>query len=111
MLLSIAGRARLGRNYTVDYWREIVECTNARRVLPIHHDDFTRPYGKGWPFSRVVDDLEESVGWLTALAASGKQPAAIELLPWGAPIRLFYSISYRSLRDHGLSLNAGALSA
>lgn len=88
-LLGIAGLARLGRDYTETYWREIVGRTGARRVLPIHHDDFTRPYGEVLPFPRIVDDLDTSVGWLTDLAARTKDPVAIELLPWGVPIRLF----------------------
>ena len=89
VLLGIAGLARLGRDYTGEYWREIVARTGARRVLPIHHDDFTRPYGEVLPFPRVVDDLETSVRWLADLAARRRDPVAIELLPWGVPVRLF----------------------
>jgi L-ascorbate metabolism protein UlaG (beta-lactamase superfamily) len=89
VLLGIAGLARNGHDYTQAYWREIVGRTGARRVLPIHHDDFTRPYGEVIPFPRIVDDLETSVAWLRALAVS-KQPAVtIELLPWGDPVVLF----------------------
>jgi L-ascorbate metabolism protein UlaG (beta-lactamase superfamily) len=85
----MGGLARLGRNYTAEYWSEIVARTGARRVLPIHYDDFTRPYGEVLPFPRIVDDLEASLGWLTELAARAEKPVAIELLPWGAPVRLF----------------------
>lgn len=86
VLLGIAGLARLGRDYTEKYWREVVGRAGAGRVLPIHHDDFTRPYGEVMTFPRIVDDLETSIGWLTALA-DGR--VAIELLPWGVPVRLF----------------------
>jgi L-ascorbate metabolism protein UlaG (beta-lactamase superfamily) len=89
VLLGIAGLARLGRGYTGDYWREIVGRTGARRVLPIHHDDFTRPYGEVLPFPRIVDDLETTMGWLAALATPGAKPISIELPSWGVPIRLF----------------------
>jgi L-ascorbate metabolism protein UlaG (beta-lactamase superfamily) len=89
VLLGIAGLARLGRDHTRNYWLEIVARTGAKRALPIHHDDFTRPYGEVMPFPRIVDDLETSVGWLTDLAARRTDPVAIELLPWGVPIRLF----------------------
>jgi L-ascorbate metabolism protein UlaG (beta-lactamase superfamily) len=89
VFLGLGGLARLGRNYTAEYWSEIVARTGARRVLPIHYDDFTRPYGEVLPFPRIVDDLEASLGWLTELAARAEKPVAIELLPWGAPVRLF----------------------
>lgn len=90
VFLGIAGLARLGREYTWHYWREIVARTRARRVLPIHYDDFTRPYGEVLPFPRIVDDLETSIGWLTDLADRRTDPVAVELLPWGRPVRLFY---------------------
>jgi L-ascorbate metabolism protein UlaG (beta-lactamase superfamily) len=85
----MAGLARLGRDYAATYWREMVEQTGARRVVPIHYDDFTRPYGEVLALPRVVDDLEKSIGWLTELAARGERPVSIELSPWGVPIRSF----------------------
>jgi L-ascorbate metabolism protein UlaG (beta-lactamase superfamily) len=89
VLLGIAGLARLGREYTSAYWDQIVVRTGARRVLPIHHDDFTRSYGEVRPFPRIVDDLETSFGWLNELATGGEKPVSIELLPWGTPVKLF----------------------
>ena len=44
-LISVAGLASLGEDYTRRYWQETVTATGADRVLAIHFDDFTKPFG------------------------------------------------------------------
>ncbi len=88
-LLGIGGLARLGRPYAESYWREIVDRTGARRVLPIHHDDLVADYGEVRPAPRLLDDLEQSLGWLAELAATGPIPVRLERLPVGKAVALF----------------------
>jgi L-ascorbate metabolism protein UlaG (beta-lactamase superfamily) len=56
-------------SYLVDYWTETVRAVGARRVVPVHWDDFFRPLSKplrALPYA--ADDLDASLGILGALA-------------------------------------------
>ena len=87
VLLGIAGLSRLGREYTAAYWRETVERTGARRVHPIHFEDFTRSFGDVLLFPRLVDDVTVTAGWLDELAA--ESGVEISRLSFGQPVALF----------------------
>jgi L-ascorbate metabolism protein UlaG (beta-lactamase superfamily) len=56
-------------SYLVDYWTETVRTVGARRVVPVHWDDFFRPLSKplrALPY--VADDLDSSLRILDRLA-------------------------------------------
>lgn len=56
-------------SYVVDYWTETVRTVGARRVVPVHWDDFFRPLSKplrALPY--VADDLDVSMRTLSGLA-------------------------------------------
>jgi L-ascorbate metabolism protein UlaG (beta-lactamase superfamily) len=56
-------------SYLVDYWTETVRTVGARRVVPVHWDDFFRPLSKplrALPY--VADDLDSSLRILDGLA-------------------------------------------
>lgn len=63
------GAGQLGKrpaSYMDDYWRETVEQTGARRVIPIHWDDFTRPLDQPLvPLPGLLDDFAASMTFLT----------------------------------------------
>jgi L-ascorbate metabolism protein UlaG (beta-lactamase superfamily) len=86
VVLGIGGLAGLGPDYAAAYWREVVERTGARRVFPVHFDDFTGPYGSVRAFPRALDDVSLSLGWLSELASADR--VAIELLPFGRAVPL-----------------------
>ncbi len=63
--LGVGGAGRLGEEYLADYWRETVTATGARRVIPIHWDDFTRPLSQPLvPFPYLIDDLDNTMRFL-----------------------------------------------
>jgi L-ascorbate metabolism protein UlaG (beta-lactamase superfamily) len=64
VFLGVGGLARQGADHADGYWREVVLATGARRVFPIHWDDFTRASGPLVPFPRLLDDAEASVALL-----------------------------------------------
>ena len=64
VLLSTFGLSLLGRDYAERYWQELVTTTGATAVIPIHFDDFTRPFGEVVPFPKVLDNIEKTAGWL-----------------------------------------------
>jgi len=56
--------------YREAYWREVVTSVGARRVVPIHWDDFTRGLDQplvALPF--LLDDLDASMDFIAARAA------------------------------------------
>jgi L-ascorbate metabolism protein UlaG (beta-lactamase superfamily) len=56
--------------YRDSYWRETVQVVGAKRVVPIHWDDFTRPLDQplvALPY--LFDDLDKSMRYVTARAA------------------------------------------
>jgi len=67
VFLGVGGLARLGPEHTARYGSEIVGATGARRVFPIHWDDFTRPYGEIVPFPEVFGGLADTVAELRSL--------------------------------------------
>ena len=85
--VSVAGLAALGEPYTQEYWAQTVTATGAQRVLAIHFDDFTRPFGDVRLFPYVADDVLTSAGWISDLATeSGVTLARPE---FGSPIVLY----------------------
>ena len=68
--LSVGQLGLHPRSYLVDYWTETVRAVGARRVIPIHWDDFFRPLSKplrALPYAG--DDLDVSMRVLDKLAA------------------------------------------
>jgi L-ascorbate metabolism protein UlaG (beta-lactamase superfamily) len=46
VMLGIAGLAGLGEEYVTELWHETVRATGATRVVAVHFDDFTAPFGE-----------------------------------------------------------------
>jgi L-ascorbate metabolism protein UlaG (beta-lactamase superfamily) len=62
-LLCTYGLSSLGKEYAEQYWQEMVTATGASAVVPMHFDDFTRPFGEVVPFPRALDDIEVTSEW------------------------------------------------
>lgn len=76
--LSVGQLGLRPRSYVVDYWTETVRAVGARRVIPIHWDDFLRPLSKplrALPYA--ADDLDVSLRTLDELA--GRDGVALHL--------------------------------
>lgn len=89
VMLSIAGLAGLGREYTQTLWHETVSATGAARVISIHHDDFTAPFGEVRLLPDMLDRVLRTGGWIDELLEAGGSDVAIELPPFGQPIVLY----------------------
>ena len=87
VMLSIAGLSGIGEEYTHKLWRETVSATDAIRVIAVHHDDFTAPFGEVRLLPDMLDRVVRTSGWIGALAES--DGVAIELPPFGEPIVLY----------------------
>lgn len=67
--LGIGALGKQGEAFRQDYWRETVATVSARRVIPIHWDDFTLPLDQPlvplpWPF----DDIDASMRFISERA-------------------------------------------
>lgn len=88
-ILGIAGLAKLGKDYVDEYWKETVTATGVKRLIAVHFDDFTAPFGEVILFPKFVDDVIQAAGWIDELIAGGKENVTIELPPFGEPIELY----------------------
>ncbi|GAB2936524.1 MBL fold metallo-hydrolase [Micromonospora polyrhachis] len=69
--LGIGTLARQPQDYQERYWRETVGTVGARRVLPIHWDDFWRPLHEPLvPLPALVDDIPRALDFLYAKASA-----------------------------------------
>jgi L-ascorbate metabolism protein UlaG (beta-lactamase superfamily) len=65
VMLGIGTLGSLDEDYREAYWREVVRAVGARRVIPIHWDDFTIPSGGPFvPLPRPLDKFDESIAFL-----------------------------------------------
>jgi len=88
VLLSVGGLSHQDRAYASRVWQEVVARVAAERVVPVHWDDFTQPYGRVRPFPRLLDDARRSVAWLRELAERSDPPVRVELPTFGEPMAL-----------------------
>jgi L-ascorbate metabolism protein UlaG (beta-lactamase superfamily) len=73
VLLGIAGLATRDEAYGKAYWKEVVEAVQARRVIPIHWDDFTLPLDEPLrPMPRLLDDFDATMRFVTEAARSAR---------------------------------------
>lgn len=69
VFLGIATLGTRSDTFAKDYWREVVETTGAKLVIPIHWDNFFKPLDEPLqPFPLPVDDFEKSKEMLRTLA-------------------------------------------
>jgi hypothetical protein len=64
-----------------------VGATGASRVIAIHHDDFSAPFGEVRLLPDILDRVLRSSEWIGALAE--EDGVAIELPPFGKPVVLY----------------------
>jgi L-ascorbate metabolism protein UlaG (beta-lactamase superfamily) len=88
-ILGIAGLAKLGRDYVDAYWNETVTATGVKRLIAVHFDDFTAPFGEVVLFPNLADEVIKTAGWIDDLIAAEKGNVTIELPPFGEPIELY----------------------
>lgn len=89
VLLGIGGLAGLGEKYVQTYWNETVVATGARRVIAVHHDDYTAPFGTTMLLPRIADNAVQTAAWIARYNNANKHGVIIELPPFGQAIPLY----------------------
>ncbi len=87
--LGVGMLSGLGADYAERFWQASVTSTGADTVIPIHFDDFTRPFGTIALPPRIVDDFGLTVERLLALQQTWDSDAGVYLPAFGEPIALF----------------------
>lgn len=79
--LGVGTLGKQDRGFRSDYWHHVVERTGARRVVPIHWDDFTISLKQPpRPLPRVVDDLGSTLDFLSRRAEDEGVDLALPVL-------------------------------
>ncbi len=81
----------LGRSYAERYWQAHVTATGASRVIPLHFDDFTQPFGEIVPMPRIIDDFEDTARWLTEFQQTWDKDVSLHLPVFGQPVAVYAS--------------------
>lgn len=89
VMLGTGGLESLGRNYAEQYWLALVTSTGAKRILPIHFDDMTRPFGTIELSPRVLDNFVDSAVWLEEIRETWDNDARLHLPEFGKRIVLY----------------------
>lgn len=80
VFLGIGLLGKKDKAYQQAYWHEMVEVTGAKRIIPIHWDDFFLPLNHPLePFPALLDEFDESMHFL--LSQADKDSVDIRLIP------------------------------
>ncbi len=82
VLLGIGSLGPRSDTYRQDYWREVVQASGAKRVIPIHWDDFWLPADQPMqPLPPPIDKFDVSMQFL--ITRGGADRVEIRMpLPW-----------------------------
>jgi L-ascorbate metabolism protein UlaG (beta-lactamase superfamily) len=89
VMLGAFGLENFGHKYTEQYWLSLVTSTGAKRVLPIHFDDYTRPFGHIELGPRIFDNFVDSAEWLDAIRETWDNDARLHLPVFGEKLVLY----------------------
>lgn len=90
VLLGMGLLSKADEEYRLKYLRQVVDSVGARRIIPIHFDDFMRPLDTPMKlFPRVLDNLDRSMKSIEAWRAEAPTQRSVALLPWLRPVNPF----------------------
>lgn len=89
VMFSTFGLQNFGREYTEKYWLSLVTSTGAKRVLPLHFEDYTQPFGtiELWP--RAIDNFIDAANLLDTIRQIWDNDARLYLPEFGKQIVLY----------------------
>lgn len=89
VMLGAFGLENLGREYAENYWLSLVTSTGAKRVVPIHFDDYTQPFGTIELSPRVLDDFVDTAALLEELRGIWDKDTKLHLPEFGRKTVLY----------------------
>ena len=79
----------LGQEHAEAYWRNVVSRTGASRVVLVHFDDYTAPFGTTRLPPRIIDDLGVTLGWFEDYRNTFDTDVKMELPVFGLAMALY----------------------
>ncbi len=79
VFLGVGMLETLGREHAESYWRNVVSMTGARRVMPVHFDDYSAPFGTTRLPPSFIDNFSTTAGWLIDYRERFDRDVSIEL--------------------------------
>jgi L-ascorbate metabolism protein UlaG (beta-lactamase superfamily) len=89
VMLGTFGLENFGRGYTERYWLSMVTSTGAKRVIPVHFDDYTRPFGRVELSPRILDNFVDTAEWLDEIRKTWDNDARLHLPVFGEQLVLY----------------------
>jgi L-ascorbate metabolism protein UlaG (beta-lactamase superfamily) len=89
VLLGTFGLESLGRDYTEQYWLALVTSTGAKRILPVHFEDYTRPFGTVELTPRILDNFVDTAAWLDEIRETWDNDTRLHLPEFGKRLVLY----------------------
>lgn len=89
VMLGVFGLKNFGRDYTEQFWLSLVTSTGAKRVIPIHFDDYTRPFGRIELSPRILDNFVDTAAWLEEIRKTWDNDVRLHLPVFGEQLVLY----------------------
>ncbi len=91
VLLSVGGLGTKDKAYMEAYFHQVADAVGAKRVMPIHYDDFTLSLDQPLhPMPTLIDDFDASMAFLIRRAEANPK-IELGILPVWRPVTLFTS--------------------
>ncbi len=89
VMLGVGMLEGLGRDYAEAYWQSLVTATGATTVVPVHFEDFTRPFGEIVLMPALLDNFVRTATWLQEFRDTWDGDTHIYLPVFGEPFVLY----------------------
>ena len=89
VMLGVGLLEGLGRDYAEAYWQNLVTATGAKRVFPVHFDDYTQPLGTILLPPKLLDNFVNTAQWLQEFRDTWDTDTRIFLPEFGKALPLY----------------------
>jgi len=88
VFLGVGMLESLGRDYLERYWQAAVTSTGATTIVPVHFDDYTRPFGEIRLAPKQLDDFAATARAMRELRQQWDRDSRVYLPAFGTPMPL-----------------------
>lgn len=89
VMLGVGLLEGLGRDYVERYWQKTVTSTGAHTVIPIHFDDYTKPFGQIELAPSIIDNFAKTTRLLREFRDTWDADVELYLPAFAVPFELF----------------------
>jgi len=89
VMLGVGQLQTIGFDYAERYWKELVTTTGAKRVIPVHFDDFTNPFGTIELLPRALGNFVKLATWLETFRDTWDKDTRLHVPVFGQPMVLY----------------------